>query len=191
MALNTIPVRHRLITVDEYDQMVRSGVFPEDDRLELIEGALVAMSPIGSRHAAQITQLTHLLTRHLDGRALVSVQNAVRLARSEPQPDLLLLRPRPDFYAGALPRPGDVLLLIEVADTTAVFDRDVKVPLYARSGIAETWLIDLGENVVEVYRVPAAGGYRQKQTLGMGDNLKCLAFPDEAFAVADILVPEA
>lgn len=191
MVVNSIQLQRRLITVDEYDQMVRSGVFPEDDRLELIEGELLAMSPIGSRHAAQITRLTRIFNRRLEGRALVSSQSPVRLAHSEPQPDLLLLRHRSDDYAAALPVPADVLLLIEVADTTAVFDRGVKVPLYARSGIGETWLIDLTENVVEVYRAAAAGGYRQKQTLGMGDNLTCLAFPDEAFAINDILVPEA
>jgi Uma2 family endonuclease len=184
-------MKRRPITVDEYDHMIRSGIFAEDDRLELIEGALLVMQPILSRHAAQVNRLNEMLLNRLDSLALVSAQNPMHLARSEPVPDLLLLRPRADYYAAALPRPDDVFLLIEVADTTAVFDRDVKVPLYARSGIAETWLIDLGENTIEVYRAPAAAGYRQKQTLGVGDSVACLAFPDEAFAINDILVPEA
>jgi Uma2 family endonuclease len=191
IAVNTIQVQRRLITVDRFEQRVRSGVFPEDDRLELIEGELVAMSPIGSQHAAQVTRLTQILTERLGRRALVSVQNLVRLAHSELQPDLLFLRPQADYCAADLPGPGDVLLIAEVADTAAVFERCVNVPLHPRSGIAETWLIDLADNTVEVYSVPAAGGYRHKQTLGMGDSVACLAFPDLGLAAADLFEAKA
>lgn len=187
MAIQTVQVQRKLFTVDEYEQMIRAGVLGEDDRVELIEGEIVKMSPIGSAHVAHVNRLTHLLVQRVADQAQVSVQNPIRLPRSEPQPDLTLLRPRADFYVRALPLPADVLLLIEVSDTTAAYDRAVKVPLYARGGIPETWLIDLAEGVVEVYREPAAAGYRRKQTYGAGEELAPEALPHLRLAVADII----
>jgi Uma2 family endonuclease len=136
----TVQIQRRLFSVHEYHQMLQAGVLGEDDRLELIEGEIVQLSPINSRHAACVNRLNALFTSRLTGRAVVSVQNPIRLdTHSEPQPDLALLKPRPDFYAASHPNPEDVLLVVEVADTSADYDRGVKLALYARVGIAEVW----------------------------------------------------
>jgi hypothetical protein len=153
-------VRHRF-SVEDYYRMAEAGILTESSRVELIEGEIVEMTAIGSRHAACVKRLMHLLTARVGERAVVSVQDPVRLsAFSEPQPDLALLRPRDDFYARAHPGPQDTLLVIEVAETSAALDRGVKGPLHARAGIAEMWLADLEQDVVEVFRDPSAEGYR-------------------------------
>src|SRR6184192_4545534 len=139
-----MPFTARRFSVDEYDRMGRAGVFHEDDRMELLDGQIVEMSPIGPGHAGCVRALTSLLTRLVAGRALVSVQNPVRLGEhSEPQPDVALLVPRADAYRTAHPQPKDVLLVIEVADASLEHDRDVKVPLYAAAGVPEVWLVNL------------------------------------------------
>lgn len=128
----------RLFTAEEYHTMLRAGILTADDRVELIEGEVLRMSPIGSRHAGGVNRLNDFFVRKLEGRAIVGVQAPVHLSDlSEPQPDLALLRPREDFYSHSHPTPGDVLLLIEVAETSADFDRAVKAPLYARAGVPE------------------------------------------------------
>ena len=187
MAFQAVQVQRQLFTVEQYEQMVRAGVFGEDDRLELIEGEVIQMSPIGGLHIQVVNRLTQVLVRRLEERAIVSVQNLIRLANSEPQPDPALLRPEIDDRKGAVPQAEDVLLVIEAGDSTASYDRAVKGPLYARSGIPETWLIDLAEGVVEVYREPAAAGYRRKQTYGAGEELTPEALPHLRLAVADII----
>lgn len=139
------PVRH-LFSLEEFHRMGHSGIFGEDDRVELIEGEIVEMSPIGSAHAATVNRLNRLLTTQAGERAIVTVQNPLSIpgedaaVDSEPQPDLMLLEPRNDFYAEGHPTPEDVLLLIEVADTTPDFDRTVKLPVYAGGGVAEVWV---------------------------------------------------
>jgi Uma2 family endonuclease len=146
----------RLFTADEYHRMTQAGILSEDDRVELIEGEIVQMSPIGSRHARCVRLLNRIFSKGVGDRAIVDVQNPIRLGeRLEPQPDVALLRPRPDFYAGVHPGPEDVLLIAEVMERSAAFDREVKAPLYARSGIPEVWWVDLEEEVVEVYREPS------------------------------------
>jgi Uma2 family endonuclease len=185
MAIQTVQVQRKLFSVDEYEHLIHAGIFAEDDRWELIAGEIVATSPIGSAHAGVVKRLDHTLSTQLGHRALISVQDPIRLPDSEPQPDLALLVPRADFYANALPGPGDILLVIEVADTSTEFDRAVKVPLYARSGLGEVWLVALAERVVEVYRDPAPSGYRSKQTHFAGDHLTPSALPDLRLAVAD------
>jgi Uma2 family endonuclease len=187
MTVNPVQVPRRLITVIEYEQMIRAAVFPEDDRLELIEGELIEMSPIGSAHAGLVTWLTRLFTEQFNERALVYAQNPIRLPRSEPQPDLALLKLRPDYYTERLPEPRDVLLLIEIADTTVNYDRTVKLQLYAASSIQESWLIDLAQQTIDVCRGPAAGRYKDLQTARVGDSVAPLAFPDTPFPVAKIL----
>jgi Uma2 family endonuclease len=187
MASQTATVARRLITVEEYDQMVRTGVFNEDDRLELIEGELIKMSPIGSTHAGIVNRLTRMLSAQLGGQAIVAVQNPIHLPQSEPQPDLALLRARDDDYTRSHPDASDVLLIIEVADTSVDFDRTMKVPLYGRSGIPEVWLVDLLEGVVEVYRNPASAGYRTKQTYTSEDSLTAESLPGLTLSVAEIL----
>lgn len=153
--------RHRY-TVDDYHRMGEAGILRADQRVELIEGEIIDMTPIGSRHAAVVDRLTQLLGTTAGNQAIVRVQNPIALDDlSEPQPDLSLLRPRDDFYAAAHPRPVDVLLVVDVADTSLAFDRDVKIPLYARHGIPEAWLIDLEARRLTVYSEPTANGYRR------------------------------
>ena len=149
----------RLLTVDEYHRMGEAGILTDDDRVELIEGELVAMAPIGSEHVAATNALTHLLVLAVGDRGIVSVQNPVRLTRrSEPQPDFAVLKPRDD-YRTTLPRPEDTMLAVEVANTSLDYDRNVKLALYARSGIPEVWIVNLAAMEVEVYRSPVADSY--------------------------------
>jgi len=151
--------RHRL-TVAQYHRMADAGVLARDARIELVEGVIVDMAPIGSRHAAAVNKLTRVLTAAVGARAIVSVQNPIRLGDgSEPQPDLALLRPRTDFYAEAAPTAADALLVIEVAQASAAYDRQVKVPLYAQHGVPEVWVVDLDDSLVRFYRSPQAGRY--------------------------------
>lgn len=151
--------RHRL-TVADYHRMGEAGIFAPDARVELIEGAVVDMPPIGTRHASAVTRLLRAATSAVGTTAIVSAQNPVRLSDlSEPEPDLMLLKPRDDFYSGAHPTAADVLLLIEVADTSARYDREIKLPLYARHGIAEVWIVDLDARRVRFFRMPAGDVY--------------------------------
>ncbi|MDQ2729821.1 MAG: Uma2 family endonuclease [Actinomycetota bacterium] len=167
-----IELRRRTWTVDEYHRMAEAGVLREDDRVELIEGEIIEMSPIGSAHARCVNRLTALLVPAAGGRAIVSVQNPVRLSpRSEPQPDLSLLRWRHDFYPEG-PTPGDVLLVIEVAASSVGFDRRVKVPLYGRAGIPEVWIVDLDAAQVEVHTGLSSGTYREVRATAAGDMLE-------------------
>lgn len=182
------PLMTRRFTVDEYYRMAQAGVLTEDDRVELIEGQIVLREPIGPYHAGTVRRLNRLWTTRLGARAVVDVQNPVRLgAHSEPQPDLVLLRPRHDFYADTHPEPADVLLAIEVGGTSAEGDRTVKMPLYARAGIREAWLIDLAADRVEVYRRPSDEGYRDVRRLGRDQTLSAEAFPDVTLTVGDLL----
>ena len=178
----------RRFTVAEYHQMAQAGILGEDDRVELIEGEIVEMPPIGDRHAASVDRLTERFVQRFSDAAIVRVQNPVRLGEhSEPQPDLALLRRRADFYASGHPAPPDVLLLVEVADTSAEFDRRVKVPLYARGGIPEVWLVDLEEEAIEIHRRPSAQGYQEVKVQGRGQTISPGAFPELAINMEEIL----
>jgi len=142
----------RLFTAEEYFRMGEAGILQEDDRVELIEGEIVEMSPIGSRHAACVNRLVKLFVREVGDSGIVGAQNPVLLPDySGPQPDVAVLRLREDFYAEAHPTPGDVLLLIEVSDTTLRYDREVKLPLYALAGILEVWIVDLQNGEILTY----------------------------------------
>lgn len=155
-----LPRRHKL-TVTDYYRLAAAGSLSEDDRVELIDGEIIDMTPIGSRHASRVGYLTQLLINAVGERALVWTQNPARLGMySEPQPDLMLLKPKTDFYASGHPMPEDVLLVIEVADTSLKYDRDTKVPLYARHGIPEVWLVDIENRRLTVYREPGQESYR-------------------------------
>jgi Uma2 family endonuclease len=168
--------------------MAKAGIIHEDDRLELIEGEIVEVSAIGSRHAGCVNGLNGTFSDRLRGRVVIGVQNPVRLGgRTEPEPDITLLRPRPDYYRRAHPVPEEVLLLIEVADTSQDYDRDTKAPLYARYGIAEYWIIDLEEDRIEVYRSPSPDGYLEVAMVERGESLHMQAFPDVALTVDEIL----
>jgi Uma2 family endonuclease len=147
-------LKHRL-TIEDFHKMGEAGIFTEDARVELIEGELFDMPPIGSGHAGLVMMLIRLLTRAVGDLALVGAQTPIVLGEeSEPQPDIVLLKPRDDYYRRSHPGPDDVLLLIEVTDTSAHYDRSVKIPLYARYRIPEVWLIDLPHKRLEVYRHP-------------------------------------
>jgi Uma2 family endonuclease len=176
-----------LITVEEYEAMGRANVLPEEARLELLKGEIVEMTAISSRHASIVNRLTRMLVAGLGDRVIVAVQNPVVLSDlSEPQPDVAVLRPRADYYASAHPHPEDVLLVIEVADTTGSWDRSVKRPLYAEAGVPEVWIVDIGEKVVEVALSPAADVYQRVVQVGAGMTASPSAFPDLAIKVADL-----
>ena len=184
----SVQLQRLQFTVDEYHRMESAGILTEDDRVELIEGEIVQMSPIGRRHAACVNRLNRLFSQRLGARAIVAVQNPVELSsRSEPQPDLALLQTRPDFYESGHPQPEDVFLLVEVADTTAESDREVKVPLYARSAIAEVWLVDIDRQCLEVYLMPSLNGYQNERKYQRGETLFVQAFSDVSFTVDEIL----
>jgi len=153
--------RHR-ITVDEYYRMAEVGLLAEDARVELIEGEIIDMAPIGSRHGAVVTRFDRLIQRAAGDRAIVRVQLPVRLSRSsEPQPDLALVKPRVDFYESGHPSASDTLLIIEVSETTLRYDCEVKVPLYARHGVPEVWIVDLKGRRLHFYRSPVDGRYAE------------------------------
>ncbi len=164
--MNVALAKH-LFTVSEYQQMGDAGIFGGDHRLELIEGEIVEMSPIGRRHAARVRRLINLFARRLDeDEAVVDAQNPVVLSDfSEPQPDVTLLRPSADVYADAHPHPEDVLLVIEIADSSLAYDREVKAPLYARCGIPEVWIVDVNGAAVEIHRQPGPHGYASIESL--------------------------
>ncbi|HEU4329179.1 MAG TPA: Uma2 family endonuclease [Roseiflexaceae bacterium] len=158
-------------TVSDYARMREIGILTEDDRVELIDGEVRPMTPIGPQHAAIVNRLNRLLAQQLGAPAIVSVQNPIQLDdHSEPQPDLAVLRSRADFYAQALPRPTDVLLLIEVADSTAAYDRNEKVPRYAAAGIPEVWLVDIAGLTLEQYTQPRNGRYYTQRVLERGES---------------------
>lgn len=182
------PLARRRFTVEEFHRMVEAGVLGEDDRIELLDGEIVEMTPIGPRHAGGVNRLTRLFGARLRERVVVGVQNPVVLGPYwEPQPDLALLKARDDFYAHAHPGPEDVLLIVEVEETSLDVDRRVKVPAYARAGVAETWLLNLADDRLEVFRDPAPEGYRDVRRLGRGDRVALVALPEIEFAVEEIL----
>lgn len=178
----------RRFTVDEYHRMGETGVLAPEERVELLDGEVVEMSPIGSPHAGCVMRLNRLLQQRFGDVALVSVQGpTVADEYSEPEPDLMLLRIRQDYYSSSHPTPDDILLLIEVADTSLAKDRRVKMPLYARDGVAEAWIVDLVHQRLLVYREPEATGYKVFRTLSRRETISPLAFPGRQVAVAEIL----
>lgn len=185
MAIDT-ELPRRLFTVDEYHRMGEAGIFRPDERVELIEGEIIEMSPIGPPHAGCVINATRLFITRLGDRIVLSPQNPVTIRpRSEPQPDLTLLRPREVSYSEEHPTPRDVLLAVEVADTTVRFDRLVKSRLYARSGIGELWLLLPNDRAVEIHRGPGPDGYAEVSRHTGGQAVAPLAFPDVAFTVSD------
>lgn len=183
----SVQVSTRRFTVEEYQRMGEAGILGEDDRVELIDGRIVEMTPIGERHAASVRRLTNLLAERSRGRAIVDVQDPVYLDRwSLPQPDVTLLRPRADFYT-AHPRPEDLLLVVEVADTSLRYDRDLKLPLYARSAIPEAWLVDLQGEEIKVHTEPGPEGYQRVRTVTRDAELEVAALPGVRLRADEIL----
>lgn len=184
----SVEMKRRLFTVQEYHLMDEAGVFGENERVELIEGEIIQMAAIGRRHAARVDRLAEFFGDRVRQRAIIRVQNPISLgSSSEPQPDIALVQRRADFYEESLPNSEDILLLVEVADSTVNYDRDVKVPNYSRSGIQEVWLWDLEANCLEVYRNPTANGYISVQKFERGETVSPLDFPDFAVSIDGIL----
>jgi Uma2 family endonuclease len=181
------PALHRF-TVADYYRMAETGVIRPDARVELLDGQIIDMLPIGPFHAGCVNRLTRFLTDLSQARWLVSVQNPLRLSEhSELQPDLLLLKPDEDDYTTRHPTPDDVFLLIEAADSTLLFDRTKKLRAYGRAGIPEVWLLNLLDRTIEVYREPTFTGYSSQAVLQAGEKACPLAFPDAAVEVAALL----
>ena len=161
MHMESWPKRHR-ITVHDYHRMGEIGVFAPDARVELIEGEIIDMAPIGNDHQSIVDQLTRALVLVVGDRAIVRVQGSIRLSQwSEPEPDVVLLKPRSDFYRSEFALGTDTLLVIEVSDTTLKYDRDIKVPLYARHGVPEVWVVDVNGNALFVYDDLRDGKYER------------------------------
>jgi Uma2 family endonuclease len=175
-------------SVDDYEEMIRLGVLTENDRVELIRGEIVAKMPIGPRHSASIKGLNEVLFPQLVGRATVGIQDPIRLADSEPEPDLSLVRRRADRYASGHPRPPDIFLSAEGSDSSLDDDRTIKLSLYAEAGIIEYWIVNLVDDCLEVYRDPQPdGSYRDVRILRRGQSTDIAALPGVVVAVADIL----
>jgi Uma2 family endonuclease len=168
---------HRL-SLDDYERMADAGILTGESHVELIEGVIVDMAPIGSRHAGVVDQILRLIAGQLTS-AVLRVQNPVRLGGySEPEPDIALLKPRKDFYKKSHPHADDVLLIIEVADTSIDYDRKIKIPLYAEHGVPEVWLVDLTLGQIEIYLEPSKDGFRK------------ILRPPADIALSPTLVPE-
>lgn len=175
----------RKFNVNEYHKMAETGILTPEDRVELIKGEIIAMSPISRKHAATVNRLNQLFCQKFYNKVIVSVQNYIRLNNySEPQPDLVLLKPRSDFYESKIPEPEDIYLLIEVADSTIKYDQDVKLPLYAESKISEVWIINLNNKTLEVYRQPQDKSYlEEKKNV---QSISPLAFSEMTLTITDI-----
>jgi len=183
-SLNLQP-RHRW-TVAEYHRMAEVGLLHEDSRVELIDGEIVEMAPIGSAHGGNVNRFIRLFSKVVGGKAIVAAQNPVVLSGyAEPQPDISILRWRADDYEQSNPHPEDVLLLIEVSDSTLRYDRDVKIPLYAKNGIPEVWLLDIPDRKLEIYREPINGEYRQRDCRQTGQIAPILC-PDAIIDLAEL-----
>jgi Uma2 family endonuclease len=165
MLMEVWPQRHR-ITVDEYHRMAEVGLLAPDARVELIEGEIIDMAPIGPSHSSIVNQLVRLLVRAVGDLAIVQSQGSVRLnLRNEPEPDLALFKPREDFYRHRLASGADTLLVIEVSESSLRYDQEIKVPLYARHDVPEVWVVDLMHGKLHIHHSPMAGEYRHQASM--------------------------
>lgn len=184
----SIQFAKRLFNVTEYYRMAEAGILSEDDRVELIEGEIVKMTPVGSRHSACVDRLNTIFNSKLMSTAIVRIQNPIHINEySEPQPDIALLIPRSDFYAEAHPTSNDVLLIVEVSDTSLEYDRRVKLPLYASALISEVWLIDILKQRIEIHREPSKNLYQEIRYIQRGQSLSPLHFPAVSLNAEEIL----
>ena len=184
------PTRRRF-TVAEYYAMADAGILAPDERVELLDGDVIVMPPIGNWHASNVDLFTNTFPAQLHGRAVVRVQNPVRLDdSSEPEPDVMLLRWRDDFYRNGHPGPADVWLLIEVSDTSVDYDRSVKLAAYAAAGIPEAWIVNRPDRRIEFYADPVGDEYATVRYYGPGESIAPQAFPDVVLQVDQIIPPE-
>ena len=178
----------RKFTVEEYEKMATEGIIKSDEKVELIRGEIIKMSPMGTRHASIVDRLIQLFYQKLGQKIILRVQNPIRLNNnSQPEPDLSLLIPRSDFYVAAYPCPQDIYLIIEVSDSTLDYDRYTKIPLYAEANIKEVWIINLKEECVEVYRYPLNGSYQDMQKYYRGESIFIEFFPEIELTLTEIL----
>ena len=183
-----VEITKRLFDVDDYHRMAEAGILSEDDRVELIDGEVVAMTPIGPRHNAAVDRANRALVTAVGDRAIVRVQGSVRLDRyHEPQPDLVLLRPQEDFYASHLPGPAAILLVVEIAESSLDYDREVKARVYAESGIGEYWLVDVDRRSVSGYTAPRGGAYQTVRHCQAGQSIAPAALPQCGIPVNALL----
>jgi Uma2 family endonuclease len=181
-------VAKKLFTVDEYYRMADAGIIVGEDRVELIDGEILTMNPIGTPHALCVMQLTHLFVTAVTGRGWVSVQSSIQLNNyTEPEPDIVLLKPGTTRKTTERISAKDALLVVEVADTSLAFDRKIKVPRYAAAGIPETWIVNLNDTELLVFRNPSESGYTTTFTLHRGDTVSPVTFSDLTFDVDGIL----
>ncbi len=184
-----VEVHRKLFTVGEYHRMLESGILSEDDRVELVEGEIIEMAAKGSRHAACVKRITDFFYRHARQSAIVSVQDPIRIsANSELEPDVALLRLRDDLYANSHPEGNDVLLVVEVSDTTLGYDRGVKLGLYARANILEVWVVNLPGDIIEIYTQPEGSKYQLSKQVRRGDSITAQNVPDLTIDV-NALIP--
>lgn len=184
----SMPLTKKLITVEEYARMGEAGIYTEDDRVELIEGEVLTMAAVGKRHMACVKRLARIFSRLPEEDLIFSVQDPIRMNDlSDPQPDLALLRFREDYYEGRNLTASDTLLIVEVSDSTLTFDREVKLPLYARAGIPEAWIVDLNTDTVWVFSQPEEGECRSIQTYRRGDTVASATLPDLGLRMEEIL----
>ena len=180
--------RRRRFTVDEYYKLAEVGILVPDERVELLAGEIIRKAPIDSKHAYSVTQFAEEFFAQKGRRVTIRVQNPIRLsAGEEPEPDVAIVHRKDDGYASGHPRSRDVILLIEVADTSAGFDRRHKLPMYALHGIPEVWLGDINARTVEVYDQPMAAGYGRVRVFDAGEMLSLAAFPDLEIPVGDVM----
>jgi Uma2 family endonuclease len=181
-------VKPRLITVAEYDRMIEAGIYTENDRLELLNGEIIELMPKGPKHTSACSRILRFFIRLFDERAIVRSQDPIWLDDfSEPGPDIVLAKWNESDYAENHPRAGDILLIMEISDTTLAYDRDAKAKAYARNGIAQYLLLNLNNETLEDYREPSADGYQFKQTLRRGDRFDLVSFPETEIAIDDLL----
>lgn len=174
-------------TVEEYHRMAEAGILGQNDRVELIDGDVVQMSPIGRRHRVRVLRATTLFNRVFGDRALVGCQTDLKLNEwTEPQPDIFVLKPRNDFYAARDWAPEDVFFVMEISDSSLRYDREVKVPLFAVAGIPEVWVEDTKNDVLYVYRHPERGAYAVSLALQRRDIVAPIAFPGVQFSVDNL-----
>jgi Uma2 family endonuclease len=179
---------HHRFTRAEYHRMGEAGIIRPDARVELIDGEILEMSPIGRRHNAHVDRLAAHFFAAVDGRAIVRVQGSIVLGDTcEPEPDLALLRPRDDFYADTDATADAILLLVEVADSSEAYDRLTKTPMYARHSIPELWLVDLNRGLVTVSHDPSPAGYQTVRVYRPGETISPQSFPDIVISVDDVL----
>lgn len=167
-------LKRKLFSVTDYYKMLETGLLSEQDRVELIHGEIIRISPIGSKHGGYVKTIANLITRKLGHQITISVQDPVRSSEfSEPEPDVAVLKNRDDFYTESHPTPKDVYFLVEVADTSIGYDFDVKLPLYAAAGIPEVWILDVNAQTITQHSQPDANAYLEVDILKKGMNLKC------------------